>query len=75
MDRPPVEEFGETERVICVNALNGKALWQFKYPSKYGNLSYGNGPRASLTIHEQSVWGRNRAMSNSFGKMRRNYVV
>ena len=65
MDRPPVEEFGETERVICVNALNGKALWQFKYPSKYGNLSYGKGPRASLTIHDERVFGFG-AMGHAF---------
>ena len=65
MDRPPVEEFGETERVICVNALNGKALWQFEYPSNYGNLSYGKGPRASLTIHGERVFGFG-AMGHAF---------
>jgi len=57
MDRPSIEEFGEKERVVCLNALNGKSLWQFEYPSKYGNLSYGKGPRASLTLHEGRVFG------------------
>ena len=41
MDRPPVEKFGETERVVCFNALNGNLFWKFEYPSEYGNLSYG----------------------------------
>lgn len=57
MDRPSIEEFGEKERVVCFNALNGKALWHFEYPSEYRNLSYGKGPRASLTLHEGKVFG------------------
>jgi outer membrane protein assembly factor BamB len=65
MDRPPVEEFGETERVVCLNALNGNVLWDFRYPSEYGNLSYGKGPRASLTIHEEKVFGFG-AMGHAF---------
>ncbi len=65
MDRPSVEEFGEKERVVCLNALNGKALWFFEYPSEYGNLSYGKGPRASLTIHERRVFGFG-AMGHAF---------
>ena len=65
MDRPPVEEFGERERVMCLNALDGKVLWKFTYPSEYGNLSYGKGPRASLTIHEERVFGLG-AMGHAF---------
>ena len=65
MDRPPVEKFGEMERVICLNALDGKVLWEFTYPSEYGNLSYGKGPRASLTIHEERVFGFG-AMGHAF---------
>jgi len=65
MDRPPVEEFGEMERVVCFNALDGIALWDFAYPSEYGNLSYGKGPRASLTIHEEKVFGFG-AMGHAF---------
>ena len=57
MDRPPTEKFGEMERVVCLNALDGKVLWDFTYPSEYGNLSYGKGPRASLTIHEERIFG------------------
>jgi outer membrane protein assembly factor BamB len=65
MDRPSIEEFGDKERVVCFNALNGKALWQFEYPSEYGNLSYGKGPRASLTLHEGRVFGFG-AMGHAF---------
>ena len=65
MDRPPVEKFGETERVVCFNALNGNLFWKFDYPSEYGNLSYGKGPRASLTIHEDRVYGLG-AMGHAF---------
>ena len=65
MDRPPVEKSGETERVLCFNALDGSLLWEFGYPSEYGNLSYGKGPRASLTIHEGRVFGIG-AMGHAF---------
>jgi outer membrane protein assembly factor BamB len=65
MDRPSVEEFGEMERVVCLNALDGKVLWKFTYPSEYGNLSYGKGPRASLTIHQERIFGFG-AMGHAF---------
>ncbi len=65
MDRPPVEESGEKERVLCFNALDGKILWKFEYLSQYGNLSYGKGPRASLTIHQERVFGFG-AMGHAF---------
>ncbi len=65
MDRPPVENSGETERVLCLKALDGSLLWEFGYPSEYGNLSYGKGPRASLTIHEGRVFGIG-AMGHAF---------
>ena len=65
MDRPPIEKSGETERVLCFNALDGSLLWEFGYPAEYGNLSYGKGPRASLTIHEDRVFGIG-AMGHAF---------
>ena len=65
MDRPPIEKSGETERVLCFNALDGSILWEFGYPAEYGNLSYGKGPRASLTIHEERVFGMG-AMGHAF---------
>ena len=65
MDRPPVEESGEKERVLCLNTLDGKILWKFEYLSEYGNLSYGKGPRASLSIHQERVFGFG-AMGHAF---------
>ena len=65
MDRPPTDKFGQTERVLCVNALSGREMWSFSYPSEYGDLSYGKGPRASLTLHEGKVLGFG-AMGHAF---------
>jgi len=39
------------ERVLCLDAKAGKALWSHSYPVKYGNLGgYANGPRTTPTI-------------------------
>mgnify|MGYP001190414822 CR=1 FL=1 len=41
----------EFERVLCLDATTGKALWAHSYPVKYGNLGgYANGPRTTPTI-------------------------
>lgn len=40
----------EVERVLCVDALTGKPLWEHADPETYGKLDYGNGPRAAPTI-------------------------
>lgn len=50
MDRQTQPE--EAERVLCFDAKSGKELWQHRFPVVYGSLDYGNGPRASVTIHE-----------------------
>jgi outer membrane protein assembly factor BamB len=42
----------EVERVLCFDERTGKRLWEHRYPVVYGSLDYGNGPRASVTIHE-----------------------
>lgn len=65
MDRPPVEKSGEKERVLCFNSSDGSVLWEFGYPAEYGDLSYGKGPRASLTIREDRVFGFG-AMGHAF---------
>ena len=65
MDRPPVGKSAETERVLCFNTLDGSILWSFDYLAEYGNLSYGKGPRASLSIHEERVFGIG-AMGHAF---------
>lgn len=65
MDRPPVESHGETERVVCLDALSGTEKWTFSYPSEYRNLDYGKGPRAALTLHGNFVLGFG-AMGHAF---------
>jgi len=48
MDRQT--EPDEVERVLCYSAETGKKLWRLAYPVDYGNLQYGNGPRAAPTV-------------------------
>lgn len=44
------------ERVLCFEETTGKPLWQHSYPCDYENMEYGNGPRATPTVHEGKVY-------------------
>lgn len=44
------------ERVLCVDAGNGKVIWTYSYESQYGNVSYPNGPRASVVISDGKAY-------------------
>jgi outer membrane protein assembly factor BamB len=46
----------EVERVLCLDAATGKTLWEHAYPVAYGKLDYGNGPRATPTVHAGRVY-------------------
>jgi outer membrane protein assembly factor BamB len=46
----------EIERVLCFDALSGKPIWSHTYPVAYGKLDYGNGPRATPTVHAGRVY-------------------
>lgn len=46
----------EVERVVCFDAESGKQLWLYEYPCPYGNMEYGNGPRATPTVHAGLVY-------------------
>jgi outer membrane protein assembly factor BamB len=46
----------EVERVVCFDEATGKSLWSHSYPVDYRNMEYGNGPRASPTVHEGRVY-------------------
>lgn len=46
----------EVERVLCFDEITGKQLWLHQYPCPYGNMEYGNGPRATPTVHEGLVY-------------------
>ena len=38
MDRPDKEKYGEIERVLCLDAKDGRILWNFSYPAEYKGL-------------------------------------
>jgi outer membrane protein assembly factor BamB len=46
MDRQAGEE-----RVLCLEAASGEPVWEHRYRADYGDLDYGSGPRASVTLH------------------------
>ena len=46
----------EVERLVCLDAQTGKMLWEHAYPVTYGKLDYGNGPRATPTLHAGRVY-------------------
>lgn len=54
--RPPDEDTSEFERLTALDAATGNVLWAVETPVAYGDLDYGNGPRASPTIHEGLVY-------------------
>jgi outer membrane protein assembly factor BamB len=53
MDRlaPPRHE-KEVERIHCLDAATGAALWTHAYEAPYGDLTYNTGPRADVTIYD-----------------------
>lgn len=68
MDRRVVENAGpptkdetsavsklEFERVLCRALKTGHEIWTFEYEQPYGDLDYGNGPRAAPTIYGDVV--------------------
>lgn len=46
----------EIERVVCYELESGKELWKHLYPAVYGDLDYGNGPRAAPTVHDGKMY-------------------
>jgi WD40 repeat protein len=46
----------EVERVLCFEEATGKPLWTHSYPCAYEDMEYGNGPRASPTVHDGKVY-------------------
>ena len=45
-----IEKPEESERVLCVDANNGKVIWTYSYSCRYDNVGYPDGPRASVVI-------------------------
>jgi outer membrane protein assembly factor BamB len=46
----------EVERVLCFDEATGKQLWAHSYPCEYADMEYGNGPRATPTVHDGRVY-------------------
>ena len=46
----------EAERVLCFEEATGRPLWTQAFPITYAELAYGNGPRASPTVHDGKVY-------------------
>ena len=46
----------EVERVISLNAQDGSRRWVQEYAVEYGDLDYGNGPRAAPTYHQGRIY-------------------
>ncbi len=51
-----IEKPEASERVLCVDANTGKLIWTHTYSSQYGNVSYPNGPRASVVISDGKAY-------------------
>lgn len=45
--------FNNTDVVSCLNAANGKVVWQYKYPCSAGDMP---GTRATPTVHAGNVY-------------------
>jgi len=51
-----IEKPEESERILCVDASDGNIIWTYSYPCQYGNMSYPNGPRASVVISDGKAY-------------------
>lgn len=59
MDRKPAEAGAKSppriERVLCLNAADGKLLWKHEYECSF-RVSYGSGPRTMPLVHGGHVY-------------------
>src|SRR5206468_3086108 len=44
-----------TERVLCLDAADGKQIWKHEYACLY-KISYAGGPRCTPTVHDGKVY-------------------
>tara|TARA_R110002049_G_scaffold27321_2_gene94350 strand:+ start:619107 stop:620900 length:1794 start_codon:yes stop_codon:yes gene_type:complete len=50
------EQRGEQEVVLCLNADDGKVVWEYAYPSRFYEAIGGPGPRATPTIADEGLY-------------------
>jgi outer membrane protein assembly factor BamB len=53
--RPTRNGIPGTERVLCLDAANGKLVWKHEYPCAY-KVSYPNGPRTTPVVQDGKVY-------------------
>lgn len=46
----------ERERLLCLDAQSGEVVWEHAWDVSYGDLDYGNGPRAQPTVADGRVY-------------------
>jgi outer membrane protein assembly factor BamB len=50
------EQFGEIERVVCLDAATGKTIWAHEDDVRHHDNESGEGPRATPTFHEGRIF-------------------
>jgi outer membrane protein assembly factor BamB len=56
MDRQKSDSGLTSERVLCVDATNGKIRWQYSYPCNYSGMGYDSGPRVTPAVADGRVY-------------------
>ncbi|MEI7436002.1 MAG: PQQ-binding-like beta-propeller repeat protein [bacterium] len=56
MDRKKSDPINSTERVLCLDAANGKIRWEYTYPCKYAGVGYDSGPRVTPAVADGKVF-------------------
>ena len=56
MDRQKSDPSNSSERVLCLDANNGKILWQYSYQCKYSGVGYDSGPRVTPAVADGKVY-------------------
>ena len=56
MDRQNSGPSNSSERVLCLDAGNGKIRWQYSYPCQYAGVGYDSGPRVTPAVAEGKVY-------------------
>lgn len=51
-----IKEPVERERVLCLDARDGKTIWEHAYDCTYRKVGYPAGPRASVIVEEEQVY-------------------
>ena len=46
----------EVKRVLCFDEITGESIWTHSCAVDYEHMEYGNGPRASPTVHDGRVY-------------------